>query len=300
MSALTDVADQSPARCAILGSGNIGTDLMMKLRRSKVLEPTALVGIDPASEGLRIARSVGIESSAEGVDWILSRAADIDLVFEATSASVHRRNAPLLKEAGLRCIDLTPAKVGPGVVPVVNLGVVGWERNLNLVTCGGQATVPIVAAVTAVCDVEYAEIVSSVASASAGPGTRQNIDEFTEVTGGALVEIGGAHTGKAIIILNPAVPPILMRNTVYCAIAPEDDRDQIRQSIEDMVCRVARYVPGYRLRTEPVFDEDRVAVVVEVEGAGDYLPSYAGNLDIMTSAAVRVAEGVTGNEEGDG
>ncbi|MGV1049629.1 MAG: acetaldehyde dehydrogenase (acetylating) [Solirubrobacterales bacterium] len=276
--------------CAILGSGNIGTDLMYKLQRSPLLEPRAMIGIDPDSDGLRRAGAEGLEVSAEGVDWIVAHPEDCSFVFEATSAGAHRANLPRIEAAGLQSIDLTPAKMGPGVVPPVNI-----ERHLeapdvNMITCGGQATIPMVAAVSAVTPVPYAEIVATIASLSAGPGTRQSIDEFTRTTAKGLEEIGGAERGKAIIILNPAEPPLMMRDTVFCAISPEADRDAIRDSIERMRERVATYVPGYRLRGEPDFTDDRVAIFVEVEGAADYLPAYAGNLDIMTAAAVAVGE----------
>jgi len=278
------------APCAILGSGNIGTDLLYKLQRSDLLDPVALVGIDPASDGLKRAAALGIETSAGGADWIVERAEDFALVFEATSAGAHRANAPKFATAGLQCVDLTPAKLGPGVVPVVNLDDHGAAPDVNMITCGGQATIPMVAAVSAVVPVTYAEIVATIASLSAGPGTRESIDSFTRTTARGLEEIGGAARGKAIIILNPADPPIMMRDTVYAAIPEDADEDAIRASIQAMAARVAEYVPGYRLRTEPVFDPGRVAIFVEVEGAGDYLPAYAGNLDIMTAAAVRVGE----------
>lgn len=293
-------------RCAVIGTGNIGTDLMAKLRRSVRLELAAVVGIDPDSEGLARARKAGVAATHEGLPWLLERVAELDIaiVFEATSARVHARHAPLLARAGLLAIDLTPAAVGPPVVPPVNLPEHTGAANVNLITCGGQATVPIVAAVRRVCPVPYAEIVSTVASRSAGPGTRQNIDEFTQTTARGLERIGGAERGKAIIILNPADPPILMRNTVYCALPAGADRDAVAESIERMVAEVAAYVPGYRLRTAPIFDgpfpvaghpaAGRVTVLLEVEGAGDYLPRYAGNLDIMTSAAVRVGEQLAG------
>ncbi len=280
------------ARCAILGSGNIGTDLLFKMRRSKRLEPVAMVGIDPSSDGLRRAEALGVETSAEGAAWITARAEEIDLVFEATSAGAHRANAPEFEAAGLRCIDLTPAKLGPGVVPVVNLEDHGRAPDVNMITCGGQATIPIVAAIVATVPVAYAEIVATIASLSAGPGTRESIDSFTRTTARGLEEIGGAARGKAIIILNPATPPLMMRDTVYATIPEGADEGAIGASIEAMVGRVAEYVPGYRLRTEPVFDPGRVAVFVEVEGAGDYLPAYAGNLDIMTAAAIKVGEEV--------
>jgi|SRR5581483_9318961 len=287
--------------CAIVGSGNIGTDLLYKLLRSPVLEPKAMVGIDPASDGLAKARALGVETSADGVEWLLDRCSDFRVVFEATTARVHAANAPRYAEAGLVAIDLTPAAVGPSVVPTVNLADHLQAPNVNMITCGGQATAPIVAAVRRTCPVPYAEIVSAVASRSAGPGTRQNIDEFTRTTSRSLREIGGAVASKAIVIMNPADPPILMRNTVFCALPDGYDERAVSDSIEAMVGEVSQYVPGYRLKSPPVFDEGpyatpggpaagRVAVLLEVEGAGDYLPTYAGNLDIMTAAAVRVAE----------
>jgi acetaldehyde dehydrogenase len=282
------VSDRIP--CAILGSGNIGTDLMAKLARSEVLEPVAMVGIDPASDGLARARAAGLETSANGIDFIVERAADLRFVFDATSAGAHVAHAPKLAEAGLQSIDLTPAKLGPGVVPVVNLADHGSAPDINMITCGGQATIPMVAAVSAAAPVAYAEIVATIASKSAGPGTRQSIDQFTRTTAGGVVSIGGAKKGKAIIILNPAEPEILMRNTVVCALEPDADRDAIATSIAAMAERVRSYVPGYRLRTEPLFDDGRVTILIEVEGAGDYLPPYAGTLDIMTAAGVRVAE----------
>ncbi len=290
---------------AIVGSGNIGTDLAKKLLRSTVLKPAVLVGIDPASDGLAKARRWGIETTHEGVPWLLANAERlaIRIVYEATSAAIHAANAPRYAEIGVVAIDLTPAAVGPAVVPPVNLGEHLDRPNMNMITCGGQASIPIVAAVTRVTPVPYAEIVSTVASRSAGPGTRANIDEFTRETGRGLEVIGGAGRGKAIIILNPAEPPILMRNTVYCALPDGADRDAIIASIEAMVAEVAAYVPGYRLKREPVFDEGpfetpggtvprRVMVLLEVTGNGDYLPPYAGNLDIMTASAVRVGETV--------
>jgi acetaldehyde dehydrogenase len=283
--------------CAVLGPGNIGTDLMAKLQRSDVLQLTAMVGIDPESPGLARAREAGLDASAEGIDWILAHADQCQVVFDATSAGAHRANGPRLLDAGIRCLDLTPAKMGPGVVPVVNLDRHIDAPEVNLITCAGQATIPMVHAVTQVTDVPYAEIVATVASVSAGPGTRQSIDEFTRTTAKGLAELGGAGKGKAIIVLNPAEPPIIMRNTVYCALPGDVDADAIRRSIEKYAAEVQAYVPGYRLRTEPVFDAPsvpggwgRVAIFVEVESAGDFLPAYAGNLDIMTAAAVRVAE----------
>lgn len=277
-------------QCVVLGSGNIGTDLMFKLLRSKTLEPVAVVGIDPSSEGLAIAKANGLQTSAKGVDWILRECAPGTIVFEATSAKTHFANAPRLNDAGLQSIDLTPSKLGPGVVPVVNLDQHVRAPDISLISCGAQATIPMVAAVARVTDVAYAEIVATIASRSAGPGTRHNIDEFTRTTASGLEEVGGAHRGKAIIVLNPAEPPILMRNTVYCAVPPDANFDALAESIVTTEREVASYVPGYRLRTNPVFDRGRVTIFIEVEGAGDYLPSYAGNLDIMTAAAVKVAE----------
>jgi acetaldehyde dehydrogenase len=277
-------------QCAVLGSGNIGTDLMAKLLRSETLELTAVVGVDPSSEGLARAKALGLDAPAEGVDWLVDHVEQAAIVFEATSASAHRANAPRLAEAGRRSIDLTPAKLGPGVVPVVNLEQHSEAPDLNLISCGGQATIPVVAAIAQATPVPYAEIVAAISSKSAGPGTRQSIDEFTRTTARGLEEIGGAERGKAIIILNPAEPPILMRNTIFCTVGPEADRDAIAASIHAIAGRVAAYVPGYRLRVDPIFDEGRVTVIVEIEGAGDFLPRYAGNLDVMTAAAVRVGE----------
>jgi acetaldehyde dehydrogenase len=288
-------------RCAIIGSGNIGTDLMIKLMRSQTLDLVALIGIDPDSDGLARAQALGVQAPHTGIDWIRDRPADVDLVFDATSAYVHVRNAAVLAELGIAAIDLTPAARGPKVVPSVNLTEHLDAPNVNMITCGGQATVPIVAAVSRAATVPYAEMVSTVASQSAGPGTRKNIDEFTRTTARALEEIGGADRGKAIIILNPADPPILMRNTVFCALPVGSDHEAVLSSVEQMVADVAAYVPGYRLKNRPVIEEGpfatpggavphRVVVLLEVEGAGDYLPTYAGNLDIMTAAAVRVGE----------
>jgi acetaldehyde dehydrogenase len=273
-----------------VGSGNIGTDLLYKLLRSKVIEPRYMVGVEPASEGLARARSLGVEASADGVDWLLSRPALPDLVFEATSASVHKANAPRYREAGIRAIDLTPAAVGPYVIPPVNLSEHLDAPNINMVTCGGQATIPMVHAVSRVVDVDYAEIVATVASKSAGPGTRNNIDEFTRTTSRGVEVLGGAARGKAIIVLNPAEPPLIMRDTIFCSLPADVDTGKVTQSIEEMISEVQTYVPGYRLKVPPQFDEGRVAIFIEVEGAGDFLPPYAGNLDIMTAAATRVGE----------
>ncbi|MGW6136759.1 acetaldehyde dehydrogenase (acetylating) [Streptomyces sp. NPDC055140] len=296
---------------AIVGSGNIGTDLLHKLHRSRYIEPRWMIGVDPDSAGLARARKLGVEASHEGVESLLAQDELPDLVFEATSAYVHRANAPRYAELGIRAIDLTPAAVGPAVVPPANLTAHLDAPNINMITCGGQATIPMVYAVSRVVPVAYAEIVASVASVSAGPGTRANIDEFTRTTSRGIEEIGGAARGKAVIILNPADPPVIMRDTVFCAIPEDADRDAITLSVKEIAESVATYVPGYRLRTEPQFDDlspssrfrssrgypnpmnggmARVAIFLEVEGAGDFLPPYAGNLDIMTAAATKVGE----------
>jgi acetaldehyde dehydrogenase (acetylating) len=285
------VSDDGRIPVAIIGSGNIGTDLLFKLHRSEVLQPILVAGIDPYSEGLALARDMGVKTTSDGIDGLLREAPDVVLAFDATSAKAHVRHARVLAEAGITAIDLTPAARGPYVVPPVNLGEHLDAGNVNLVSCGGQATIPIVAAAARVSPVDYAEIVSTIASRSAGPGTRQNIDEFTETTAAGLVRVGGARSGKAIIILNPAEPPIMMVNTVHMRVpGASDQRDALRDSILAMVAEVAGYVPGYRLRADPVFDGDRVSVFLEVAGAGDYLPRYAGNLDIMTAAAVATGE----------
>ena len=283
---------------AIVGPGNIGTDLMYKLLRSDVIQPRWMIGVDPASEGLGLAADHGLEASHEGVDWLLKQDELPDLIFEATSAHVHREYAPRYEEAGIRAVDLTPAAVGPAVIPPVNGDEHLAAPNVNMITCGGQATIPMVAAVSRVTTVSYAEIVASVSSVSAGPGTRANIDEFTRTTSRGVEEIGGAERGKAIIILNPAEPPMIMRDTIFCAVPPDADRDAIVRSVVAMEKAVQEYVPGYRLLQEPQVDDPspatrgqtKVSIFVEVEGAGDYLPPYAGNLDIMTAAATRVGE----------
>lgn len=275
-------------KVAILGPGNIGSDLMYKLLPSKRIEVALMAGV-PESNGLGRAREAGVPVSTGGLDAVLERP-DIPIVFDATSAYIHRQNAPRLKEAGKIAIDLTPAAIGPYVVPAVNMSEHLASPNLNLVTCGGQATIPIVAAVSRVSHVRYAEIVASIASKSAGPGTRQNIDEFTFTTARAIEKIGGAAQGKAIIVLNPAEPPILMRNTVHCLAEGELDEAAVSASIQAMVAEVQTYVPGYRLKVPPMVEGNRVTVIIEVKGAGHYLPEYSGNLDIMTAAAAGVGE----------
>jgi len=281
---------------AILGSGNIGTDLMYKLKRSSFLRPAVMAGIVPDSEGLARAHQEGLTTTTEGIDGLLKQKENFEIVFDATTAAAHKQHAPLLRDAGKIAIDLTPAAVGPYVIPLVNLDEHLGARNVNLVSCGGQATVPLVSALHEVAPVEYAEIVATIASKSAGPGTRQNIDEFTDTTARGLEKIGGAARGKAIIVLNPAEPPILMRNTVYGILADADEA-KILRSIEAMIQRIQQYVPGYRLRAKPLIQDvangerkKKVTLFIEVEGAGDFLPKYAGNLDIMTSAAVKVGE----------
>jgi acetaldehyde dehydrogenase len=292
------------ASAAIVGPGNIGTDLMFKLmRRSEIIEPRYMVGVDPASDGLRRAASLGLRASHEGVDWLLAQDELPDVVFECTSAKAHEANAPRYAEAGILAIDLTPAAVGPYLCPPVNLSFNLDAPNVNLITCGGQATVPMVHAVSSVVTVPYAEIVASVSSRSAGPGTRANIDEFTETTARALEVVGGATRGKAIIILNPVEPPLMMRNSVFCAVPAEVGepgplQDAVLESIHAMVRTVQEYVPGYHLRADPQFDparatwrdQARVFVPIEVKGRCDYLPDYAGNLDIITAAAARVGD----------
>jgi acetaldehyde dehydrogenase len=288
-------------RAAILGSGNIATDLMYKLKRSNLLRPVLMAGIVPDSEGLARARQEGLATTTESIDGLLKQKGTFEIVFDATTAAAHKKHAPLLHDAKKIAIDLTPAAVGPYVVPLVNLDEHVGASNVNLVSCGGQATVPLVSALGEVAPVEYAEIVATIASKSAGPGTRQNIDEFTETTARGLEKIGHAARGKAIIVLNPAEPPILMRNTVHGVLSDADEA-KILRSIESMVERIKQYVPGYRLRAKPLIQDlsngerkRKVTLFVEVEGAGDFLPKYAGNLDIMTSAAVKVGEEIGGH-----
>lgn len=304
---------------AIIGSGNIGTDLLIKVKRlSSTLHVVAMAGIDENSDGLARARRLGVVTTHEGVDGLLALAefADVELVFDATSAGAHARNDALVRNAGRLMVDLTPAAIGPYVVPVVNIDAHLDATNVNMVTCGGQATVPMVAAVSRVFPVAYAEIVASIASKSAGPGTRANIDEFTQTTARAIEQIGGAAHGKAIIVLNPADPPLIMRDTVFCLVEGEPgalDQDAVRSSIDAMVADVQEYVGGYRLKQRVQFDAvdeayvpaldrsfrgTRVTVLLEVAGAGHYLPEYAGNLDIMTSAALRTAERLVAERTG--
>jgi acetaldehyde/propanal dehydrogenase len=279
---------------AIIGSGNIGTDLLYKLRDSASVEPRWMVGIDPASAGLARAAALGLKTTHTGLATVIDEIAQggVAIAFDATSAAEHAANAALLERAGIFSIDLTPAALGPYCVPAVNLRAHVGEgvSDVNLVSCGGQATIPVVAAVTRVQPVVYAEIVATVASKSAGPGTRKNIDEFTRTTSRGLERVGGAARGKAIIILNPAEPPLIMRNTVHCLTESAPDRERILRSIDEMTGDVQRYVPGYRLKNEVVFDGRRVSVFLEIKGRGDFLPEYAGNLDIMTAAATRAAE----------
>jgi acetaldehyde/propanal dehydrogenase len=277
---------------AILGSGNIGTDLLVKALRSRSIRPVWMVGIDPASDGLARARALGLQTTAAGVEGMLpSLERDrVRVAFDATSAHAHATNVAPLRARGVVIVDLTPAAQGPFCIPPVNLREHAAAPEVSMVTCGGQATIPMVAAVSRVQPVAYAEIVATVASRSVGPGTRQNIDEFTRTTAGAVEKIGGARRGKAIIIINPAEPPLIMRDTIHCLTETDPDRDGVVASLRAMVAEVQRYVPGYRVVNGPIFDGRRVTVSVEVEGLGDYLPRYAGNLDIMTAAALRAAE----------
>ena len=281
-------------RCAIIGSGNIGTDLMYKALRSAEIEPVWMVGIDPDSDGLARARSHGLKTTHEGVDGLIAhmRADNIRMAFDATSAYAHAENSRKVIEQGAVMIDLTPAAIGPYCVPSVNLAaqIALGASNLNMVTCGGQATIPMVYAVSRVQPVDYGEIIATVSSRSAGPGTRANIDEFTRTTATGVERVGGAKRGKAIIIINPADPPIIMRDTIHCLTETDPDQEAIRASVHAMVAEVQKYVPGYQLKNGPVFDGRRVSIFLEVAGLGDYLPTYAGNLDIMTAAALRTGE----------
>ncbi len=285
---------QKKIKCALIGPGNIGTDLLAKLKRSPVLEPVWMVGIDPESDGLKRAREMGIKTTAEGVDGLLPHVIEdgVQIAFDATSAYVHAENSRKLNALGVMMIDLTPAAIGPYCVPPVNLKehVGKREMNVNMVTCGGQATIPMVAAVSRVQPVAYGEIVATVSSRSVGPGTRKNIDEFTRTTAGAVEKIGGAQKGKAIIIINPADPPLIMRDTIHCLTVDTPKAAEIEESVHAMIKEVQKYVPGYKLVNGPVIDGNRVSIYMEVEGLGDYLPKYAGNLDIMTAAAARTAE----------
>ena len=280
--------------CAIIGPGNIGTDLLYKLKRSTLLEPLWMVGIEPTSEGLARAKAMGLKVTDQGVDGLLphAQADGVQIAFDATSAYVHAENSRKLNALGVMMIDLTPAAIGPYCVPPINLKAHAGKRemNVNMVTCGGQATIPMVYAVSRVQKVRYAEIVATVASKSVGPGTRKNIDEFTRTTSGAVAKIGGADEGKAIIVINPAEPPLIMRDTIHCLTVEPPKQAEIEASVRDMIAEVQKYVPGYKLKNGPVFDGNRVTSYVEVEGLGDFLPKYAGNLDIMTAAATRTAE----------
>ncbi len=281
-------------KAAIIGSGNIGTDLLYKALRSEIIEPIWMVGIDSESVGLRRAKELGLKTTAEGVKGMESRITEdkVQIAWDATSAYVHESNNELVKKYGVRMVDLTPAAIGPFCVPPVNLReMVGRsEQNVNMVTCGGQATIPMVAAVSRVQPVEYGEIIATVSSKSAGPGTRKNIDEFTRTTARGVEVVGGAKRGKAIIIINPAEPPLIMRDTIHCLTEDTPKQKEIVESARQMIAEVQKYVPGYSLKNGPVFDGNRVSFYMEVEGLGDFLPKYAGNLDIMTAAGLRTAE----------
>lgn len=281
-------------KAAIIGPGNIGTDLLMKAMRSDVLEPVWMVGVVPDSPGLMRAAELGLKTTADGVDGMLPTMKEdgVQICFDATSAYVHAENSRKVNSQGAVMIDLTPAAIGPYCVPPVNLkaAVAARAMNVNMVTCGGQATIPLVAAVSRVQAVSYGEIVATVSSKSAGPGTRKNIDEFTRTTANGIAQVGGADEGKAIIVINPAEPPLIMRDTIHCLTKDEPDQAAITQSVQDMIEEVQKYVPGYTLKNGPVFDGKRVSIYMEVEGLGDFLPRYAGNLDIMTAAGLRTAE----------
>ncbi|WP_199176078.1 acetaldehyde dehydrogenase (acetylating) [Zhongshania marina] len=283
----------SKIKCALIGSGNIGTDLIYKIQRSEFLEPVWMVGIDPESEGLRRAADMGLKTTAEGVDGLLPHVLEdgVQIAFDATSAYVHAENSRKLNALGVFMVDLTPAAIGPLCVPPVNLTeLAGATMNVNMISCAGQATIPIVNAVARIQDVDYAEIVASLASLSIGPGTRANLDEFTYTTSNAICKVGGARRGKALAIINPADPPMIMRNTISCVTDAEPDKEKITESVMAMIGEVQKYVPGYKLVNGPVFEGNKVVVFMEVAGLGDYLPTYAGNLDIMTAAGCRTAE----------
>ena len=281
-------------KAAIIGPGNIGTDLLIKALRSEYIEPVWMVGVVPYSPGLARAQELGLKTTADGVDGMLPTMKEdgVQICFDATSAYVHAENSRKVNELGAVMIDLTPAAIGPFCVPPVNLkaAVDAQAMNVNMVTCGGQATIPMVAAVSRVQKVTYGEIVATVSSKSAGPGTRKNIDEFTRTTANGIQTVGGADKGKAIIVINPAEPPLIMRDTIHCLTEDEPDQDAIRKSVDEMIVEVQKYVPGYKLKNGPVFDGKRVSIFMEVEGLGDFLPKYAGNLDIMTAAGLRTAE----------
>ncbi|MGB5695367.1 MAG: acetaldehyde dehydrogenase (acetylating) [Polyangiales bacterium] len=281
-------------KAAIIGSGNIGTDLLYKALRSELVEPVWMVGIDPGSEGLRRAKELGLKTTSEGISGLEPHILEdgIRITWDATSAYVHQSNNDVVKRYDVKMVDLTPAAIGPFCVPPVNLReMVGRdEQNVNMVTCGGQATIPMVAAVSRVQRVEYGEIIATVASKSAGPGTRRNIDEFTRTTARGVEVVGGAARGKAIIIINPAEPPLIMRDTIHCLTEGPPKEEEIIESAQRMLAEVQKYVPGYTLKNGPVFDGNRVSFFMEVEGLGDFLPKYAGNLDIMTAAGLRTAE----------
>ena len=281
-------------KCALIGSGNIGTDLIYKIQRSPYLEPVWMVGIDPESEGLTRAKDMGLKVTSDGVDGLLPHVLEdnIQIAFDATSAYVHAENSRKLNELGVLMIDLTPAAIGPLCVPPVNLSehTEKLEMNVNMISCAGQATIPIISAVSGIQSVEYAEIVASLASKSVGIGTRENLDEFTYTTSSAIETVGGARKGKALAIINPAEPPLIMRNTIYCITDEKPEEEKIIESILNMIEEVKKYVPGYKLINGPIFDGNKISVFMEVEGLGDYLPKYAGNLDVMTAAATRTAE----------
>ena len=281
-------------KAAIIGPGNIGTDLLMKAMRSEFIEPVWMVGVEADSPGLKRAKEMGLKTTAEGVDGMLPTMKDdgVQICFDATSAYVHAENSRKVNEQGAVMIDLTPAAIGPFCVPTVNLAeaVAAQAMNVNMVTCGGQATIPLVAAVSRVQAVSYGEIVATVSSKSAGPGTRKNIDEFTRTTASGIEKVGGAVSGKAIIVINPAEPPLIMRDTVHCLTVDDPDEEAITRSVLEMIEQVQKYVPGYTLKNGPVFDGKRVSIYMVVEGLGDFLPKYAGNLDIMTAAGLRTAE----------